>query len=832
MVLYILCGRLARAIHEMVLRRAAFFLFLLTAGAAVHAAEDAASPVAITAAAAVVAAAVPTAIAPGSEDGLRLAEGLVARGFHELAAQELEKQLAGTLPDDQAARAILLLIECRRALGQKEPALALMERFRTRWPDHPRTAALELVRGDFLIQDGKLDEAEALFRERAAGKDSGVAEAASYYHAQIQQRRGRDSESRKELADLGGRELVPDRPYRAYAALQAGILAQQAGEWETAAKSYQRIAGAAAAPAALREEALYRFADLSFLRSEFKTAAEACTQVLREWPAGVWSREAARRRAWCLLYLGGAAEGRQALEEWEKRFPDFQPDERDYVRGLLLEAQGKPDTALDAFRAVMERPGAGADWVRLARFQIAACLFRQQRWEAAVVSATEFRDAYPRASEKADAAFFAGIACRRLGRTAEAVRFLQDALAAAPPAWGNLVPAAAELGELLKESGQPKAAAAAWRTLAAREGVEGRSGHLLRAADLEQAAGDGAAAEADWRRLVKEFKDTPEGRVALLRLARLEAGRNQYKAAAGLAGDWLQKEPPGPERDRVLLFLGVMKQVLGESGAAEACFTEIVNRKGAEAGAVAEARLHLAECALDGKRDDAAVAAAEEVLAAPPGVRPVLSDALLLRLTELLFRYGRLDACDTAAALLAASGENVNAVRGRIWQSRVLGAKGQGEAARKLLAEVVDRAPAGAGNALPEPLRRELLSLLGELDAAAGQDDRAAGLFNEVLRPPAPARGEAGARARLGLARLYAKEGRTRQALEQAVGAFVLESDPAYTPPAMLLAVDLFVKDGKPADAVATWNELRQRYPAFAESRRDDPAVRALPAAK
>jgi len=148
------------------------------------------------------------------------------------------------------------------------------------------------------------------------------------------------------------------------------------------------------------------------------------------------------------------------------------------------------------------------------------------------------------------------------------------------------------------------------------------------------------------------------------------------------------------------------------------------------------------------------------------------------------------------------------------------------------LAEVVDRAPAGAGNALPEPLRRELLSLLGELDAAAGQDDRAAGLFNEVLRPPAPARGEAGARARLGLARLYAKEGRTRQALEQAVGAFVLESDPAYTPPAMLLAVDLFVKDGKPADAVATWNELRQRYPAFAESRRDDPAVRALPAAK
>ena len=57
----------------------------------------------------------------------------------------------------------------------------------------------------------------------------------------------------------------------------------------------------------------------------------------------------------------------------------------------------------------------------------------------------------------------------------------------------------------------------------------------------------------------------------------------------------------------------------------------------------------------------------------------------------------------------------------------------------------------------------------------------------------------------------------------------------ALTPPggsAMLLAVDLFVKDGKPADAVATWNELRQRYPAFAESRRDDPAVRALPAAK
>ena len=87
---------------------------------------------------------------------MRLAEGLVRRGFHELAQNELNAWLAKNPAGETAARARLLLLECQRVKGEDAAALAEIEQFAKNWPTHPRLPTVQLVRGELLARQGDL----------------------------------------------------------------------------------------------------------------------------------------------------------------------------------------------------------------------------------------------------------------------------------------------------------------------------------------------------------------------------------------------------------------------------------------------------------------------------------------------------------------------------------------------------------------------------------------------------------------------------------------------------------------------------------------------------
>jgi len=113
------------------------------------------------------------------------------------------------------------------------------------------------------------------------------------------------------------------------------------------------------------------------------------------------------------------------------------------------------------------------------------------------------------------------------------------------------------------------------------------------------------------------------------------------------------------------------------------------------------------------------------------------------------------------------------------------------------------------------------------LDLLANRHDRAVTRFQDCLRLP-ESHGEPATRARTGLAELFRLEKHPDQALQQAVSAFVLGDDPRYTPKAMLLAAVILLEQHKTAEAVTTWSELEQRYPAFAGTHRADAALAPL----
>jgi outer membrane protein assembly factor BamD (BamD/ComL family) len=526
---------------------------------------------------------------------MRLAEGLISRNFHELALAELRKFLRENPNHERAPQATLLVVECLRARGDADEAVRAIDGFLGRWPNHAKASALLLLKSEILIGKGDVAGARQILGGLAASADEASREAAAYYLAQADVRDGKAAAALAALGTLSAQSATAERPFRAYAALGAGALCQQRGDWAGAEAAYRRLADAAGAPAGLREEAFYRLAELSFTKKEYRAAADGYSRLLKEFPAGAWAREAGRRRAWALFHAGEYAQSATLAGEWRATWGEKGGEDMLYLKGLCLAGQRRFAEAREVFQGMLSAAGLGAEHVRLARFQSVFCLIGMERWTDALAAAQAFMQDYPKAPEKADILYFQGEALFRLERWADAAAALRQALDSFSGDWALADDCAGRLGECLGKLNRPQAElAAVYRSLAGRAETSGRAGRLLRAGELERAGGKLDAAAADFQKVRREFTGTSEARAALLRLAELEAERKDYTAAAGLVKELAGNADGAESRGRVLLFTGFLAYVQQNYPEAEKSLRQAVEAMKAEPAGQAEARFYLA----------------------------------------------------------------------------------------------------------------------------------------------------------------------------------------------------------------------------------------------
>jgi len=79
-----------------------------------------------------------------------------------------------------------------------------------------------------------------------------------------------------------------------------------------------------------------------------------------------------------------------------------------------------------------------------------------------------------------------------------------------------------------------------------------------------------------------------------------------------------------------------------------------------------------------------------------------------------------------------------------------------------------------------------------------------------------------------GLATIYQREKKWEKALNQAINGFILADAPIYTPRSMLIAIRVLIKQNKYSNAATTWNELKKRYPAYAQQHKTDDIILQL----
>lgn len=296
-----------------------------------------------------------------------------------------------------------------------------------------------------------------------------------------------------------------------------------------------------------------------------------------------------------------------------------------YYLGLCRLQEGKWPEAAEAFRAVVDSRGqaggADAETALAARFELGRGAFAVaqgaltvQSYSDAVGALREYLAAMPDEGQAAEASHLLAEALWQAGDRTAAVgawlEFVRDR-----PASPRLPAVLYALGVAQAEMGEADAAAATLRRLAESFPADELADEVaIRRSDLALAAEEPAEAA----RLVVDIarrQDGPRVGDALERLGRALWQQKRYAAAAAAYDLLLARDPEAAVAAPALLSASAAWSEAGRDEAARQRLGQLLALAGAPAGLAAEGGARLARMELDDGNAEAAVAAAEGMLA-------------------------------------------------------------------------------------------------------------------------------------------------------------------------------------------------------------------------
>lgn len=686
-----------------------------------------------------------------------LANGLLNRGLHDLAADAYRKFLEAHAQHEKAPVARYGLGVCLTRLGKPREAVEQFVALRG-VRDFPFAAEAAVLHGQALLALERFDDAVAVLSDAvekhpnhelsddaaAAGVEAavraGAAKVARAAAARFHQRwpqsphlpRVEFFQASAELAE-GEHAAAAARFSRVVAAAPEGLLAP-AAEFQ-AAQAAQRAGDAAAAErgfrAALertdspyRRDALYGLAMVLADAGQYKEAATLLDQYLTEASDAPAASAARLARAHAAF----------ALEDWSRAAALFEQ---------CAQADGA-DAAVAAYwaaKSVLRGGDAAAAAARFAAAQqrfpqsplAAECaydhgvaLLRAAQLEAAATCFRTVVDTYPRHALWGDALAALASCEFKLGRTKSAIERCRAFLAGRPnhpqtPAVRSL------LADSLYADGQFADAAPVYAEVAqyAADPSAARAARTRQALALFQCERFDEAAPL-LRELAASSDAAPEQRNVSLALGEIDFRRGEWKAAEEHLATAISLAEPGADVAGTLLKLGLARQRQARHADALAALDRLLETSAPD-GLRLQALFERGQALVALKRDADAQTAFEQLLsAAPDGEHRVHA---LNHLAAIAQRSGDLArAARLYAEVRASAGDSPLAAEALLQQGLVLHAAGRDAEAAEALMRFLESSPqdgrgtlarACAGVCLYRLGRHdEALSLLDRLDAA------------------------------------------------------------------------------------------------------------------
>lgn len=305
----------------------------------------------------------------------QFADGLFARGYHEMAAREYQAILAKDPARTDADVILYRLAECLRKKGDLAGAAEACAKLVAAQPRSPYANKARLRRAEILVEQENFDEALSLLNDLlASSPEEEIAAGALYHQGMLLKEGGQAEKAEQAFAKVVGQ--YKKSPYAPFAALELAALCRSDRPAD-AERIYQQMVSDNASPR-LAAEAAFQQALLAFERKRYRDSAEAFDRLLKNWPDDPRAAEAPLRAAWAMFYSGNYA----ACAELAAKNAETNSDEWLYLQAASARRLGREDEAAPLYAALIaDHPDS--TWRAAAIYEQALIAFNKKDYKQA-----------------------------------------------------------------------------------------------------------------------------------------------------------------------------------------------------------------------------------------------------------------------------------------------------------------------------------------------------------------------------------------------------------------------------------------------------------------
>ncbi len=746
------------------------------------------------------------------DEQLRLADGLARRGHYRMAIDEYNK-IIGKFPDDPlAADAVSQLAETYSLSGDIDKAVELFKLFLEKFPDAKTTPAVKTSYAVTLFKTGTAEnrkEAVSILQTVKASKDTSdhLRTAAAYHLGKLLLESGDVEKAKAEFTALAAHPIESeDDMYSALARLELAVILDRENRKDKSEQLIRSLVDNKNTPPDILSAALGFLAATDFENKQYQKAADTFEQICLLFPGSAAGREAYLRHFECLLL---AKQYSRAIKELDREIiklgVDPQAEKLICLKGTAQMEQNQYDDALATFSRIVTSTTSSPEYYSKCATQYVQCLLNQALVPDAIRAAKDFMG-NRRLSNEAKTAI-CDIVISALKAPYDKINFMKDVVNTARDTKERLALRMA-LAALHANLAQVDSSISLYNEIMSQCPDESRPECLLGMAKAYEIVKKDKEAMECYAKIRDSYPASPQCPEAMLRTAVLMLRSNPMSKEAEDILVRLEKEYR-TSRDvhgNALFYLSYIEFTRGNSAKSAEGFRKIVSDNLCDARLSFSAKQYLlwsiASSGAFTQESDMLFsylsANEDRMLAANPD--------MLLFLGSRFVEAGRHDdaiACYQAVAKNSSTDYRIKALTGL-----GMAYEGKNEVPKAI------RFYREAEKIIPEnkDVYSELLSRLGMALARKGDRNEAVLVFEKCIDLAASR--NASARARLGLAEiLAANPDDINRANRYAMSVFILSDDPDLTSRAMILSVELSLRQKNIEEAKATFDELKKRFP-------------------
>jgi tetratricopeptide (TPR) repeat protein len=747
------------------------------------------------------------------DEQLRLADGLFKRGHYSLAIEEYRKILEQYPNDPLAADALSQIADAYSASGNLAKALETYKLFLLKFPRIKTTGSVKVNYAAALLKTGrKEDGAEALSvltKIKKSGECTAIVrDAAAYNLAKAYSSSGETVKAKAEFKELSSKKVSSgDDIYAAFARIELASIFDSEGKGEEAVSLLRSLIDNKNTPPEILCPALNYLATMCFREKDYVKAAEAYEQLWLQFPETAAGKEAYYKKYECLFFakeyvplLRGLD---RALEKPESTV-DSSTERLVCLKASALMELGSHKEALQLFSKIINSPSTSIEYVSKSSLQTIKCLLLQNKVQEAVKEAGNLlkRDRMLTQSKVTAAEMI----CASLQKPFEKISFMKETVGTARDVKERNILRLA-LADLYFNLSQPDNALSLYREILNECENELKPPCYFGIAKVFEAAGNEKEALSYYRKITLDFSSSSLYPEALLKSAVLMLyDKSGYEESREILVK-LTKDYSGNKDiyGNAVFYLAYMDFTKGNFLDAFEAFKKISEDGKYDSGLRFLSKQYLLWSFVSANMMPEADKLFLEISSSPETFPSVNPELLLL----LGRKYGEKDKTEYSVKCYHALAINNNPdyrLKALNGLGQLMEKKGDND---KALSFYKDGEKIKTDN---KDLYSDLLSRLGTALMKKGNKNEAVLVFEKCIEISGNT--SASDRSRLGLAKILSEsEEDLNRANRYAMSVFILSKDPSLSEEAIMLSIEISLKQNKREEARATFEELKKRFP-------------------